>query len=84
MTAKTTEAQRLLAALDADLAEAAKAAGRELVWSAAERDIIGMIGAAVDRRVELSANYEACESTATRLKIATELRLTEQAIATST
>jgi hypothetical protein len=81
MTAKTAEAQRILAALDAELAEAAKAAGRDLVWGAAERDIIDMIGAAVDRRVELAANYEACESTATKLKIAPELRLLEQAIA---
>jgi len=80
-TPKSPEAQALIAALDAELAASAKQAGRDLVWSAAERDIIGMIGSEVDRRVELAASYEACESTATKLKIATELRLTEQAIA---
>ena len=78
---KSVQAQALIAALDAELAASAKQAGRELVWSAAEHDIICMIGSEVDRRVELSAQYEACESTATKLKIATELRLTEQAIA---
>lgn len=81
MTAKSSEAQHLLAALDAELAASAKQAGRDLVWSAAERDIIAMIAAEVDRRVELTANYEACDNVATKLKIATELRLTEQAIA---
>jgi hypothetical protein len=35
----------------------------------------------VDRRVELSAAYEASESTSTKLKVATELRLLEQSIA---
>lgn len=81
MSTKSIEAQRLLAALDAELADSAKRDGRELIWSAAEQEILGMIGAAVDRKVELSAAYEECESTSTKLKIATELRLTEGAIA---
>ncbi|OBJ86537.1 hypothetical protein A5640_06945 [Mycobacterium asiaticum] len=42
---------------------------------------MGMIGAAVDRRAELSAQYKACETTAMRLRVATELRLLEQSIA---
>jgi hypothetical protein len=33
MTAKSAEAQCLIAALDAELASSAKAAGRDLVWS---------------------------------------------------
>ncbi|OBJ53407.1 hypothetical protein [Mycobacterium sp. 1423905.2] len=79
---KSPEAQALLAALDGELAASAERYGRDLVWSAAERDILGMIGAAVDRRVELSAAYERSRTPlATKLKIATELRLTEQAIA---
>jgi hypothetical protein len=78
--AKSAEAQQLLVALDAELAAAGKATGRDLVWSAAERDVIGMIAAQIDRRVELSAAYEACESVATRLKIASEIRLLEGAI----
>jgi hypothetical protein len=78
---KRLRRQRLIAALNSELAASAKDAGMELVWSAAEEDIIGMIGAAVDRRVELSAAYEASESTPTKLKVATELRLLEQSIA---
>jgi hypothetical protein len=45
----SVEAQCLLAALDEELAASAKAAGRDLVWSAAERDIIAMIAAQIDR-----------------------------------
>lgn len=81
ITAKSTAAQEILAALNDELAASAKAAGRELVWSAAEMDVLGMICAAVDRRVELTAAYDECETTDSKLKIATELRLTEAAIA---
>jgi hypothetical protein len=81
-TPKTAEAQRLLASLDAELEAAAKRDGRELVWSAQERDIIRMIGAQIDRRVELSAAYDAAEEgSVAQIRIATELRLLEQAIA---
>ena len=69
--AKSVEAQELLAALNAELGAPAKGAGEELVWPTAEEDILGMIGAAVDRRVELSAAYEACESTGAKLKVVT-------------
>jgi len=78
--AKSIEGQQLLAALNDELAASAKNSGRDLVWSAAEKDILGMIGAAVDRRVELSAAYETCESTGAKLRVATELRLLEQSI----
>jgi hypothetical protein len=75
---KSEEAQHLLAELDAELAASAKRSGGCLIWSATERDIVGMIGAAVDRRVELSAAYQHSRTAlATKLKIATELRLTE-------
>jgi hypothetical protein len=75
------DSERLIAALNAELAEAAKAAGHELVWGAAEADIIGMVAAEVDRRVELSAAYAVCDNTNVKLKLATELRLLEQSIA---
>jgi hypothetical protein len=80
---KTKEAHALIAALDAELASAAKATGRELVWSAQEQDIISMLGAAVDRRVELSAQYEQCKDRkdlGVRIKLAAELRLLEGSI----
>lgn len=82
MDAKSSEAQALLAALDVELAASAKRSGRDLVWSAAERDVLAMIGAAVDRRVELSATYQRSRTPmAMKIKLATEIRLTEQAIA---
>jgi hypothetical protein len=78
---RSCESQRLIAALNAELAEAAKAAGHELVWSVTEADVISMIAAGVDRRVELSAAYAACDNVNVKLKLATELRLLEQSIA---
>lgn len=78
---KTQEAQQLLAALDAELADAAKSTGQDLVWSAAEQDVLDMIGSAVDRRVELAQEYEVTPfKSGNKLKIATELRLLEGAI----
>ena len=81
-TPKSTEAQQLLAALDAELSDAAKRAGRDLVWSAAEEETLGNIAAAVDRKVELTTAYDACEDAASvaKVRLATEIRLTEQAI----
>jgi hypothetical protein len=81
-TPKSPEAQQLLTALDAELAAAAKRDGRDLVWSAAERQVLSMIGEAIDRKVELSAQYESAEGgSVAQVRLATELRLTEQAIA---
>lgn len=80
---KTQAAQQLIASLDGELASAAKATGRELVWSAQELDLIEMLGAAVDRRVELSAQYEQCrdrKDLGVRIKLAAELRLLEGSI----
>ena len=54
---KSAEAQRLLASLDAELADSSRRAGRGLVWSAAEEQVLSMIGEAIDRKVELSAEY---------------------------
>lgn len=77
---RSVEAQAIIAALNAELAANGQAAGEVLEWSAAEQDVIAMIGAEVDRRVELSAAYESCDNTNTKLKIATELRLLEGSI----
>ena len=74
-------ARQLIAALDEELAAAAKATGRELVWSAQEFDLTEMLGAAVDRRVELSAEYQRCKELGPKIKLAAELRLLEGSIA---
>lgn len=74
------DSEVLVAALNAELAAAAEAAGEPLEWSAAEADTIAMIAAAVDRRSELSAAYAVCEDVGLKLKIATELRLLDGSI----
>lgn len=76
-----SESTRIVAALNAELAAASKASGKDLVWSTAEADVIAMIAARVDRRTELTAAWEATDNVNVRLKIASELRLTEEAIA---
>jgi hypothetical protein len=77
---KSEEAQRVLAALDAELATAAKEAGRELVWSAAEREMLDLIAAQIDRKVELAQRYADADQLRVKIALATETRLTEVAI----
>jgi hypothetical protein len=81
MEAKSEEAQRVLCALNAELAAAAKEAGRELVWSAAEREVLDLITEQIDRKVELAQRYAEAEQTRLKIALATEVRLTEVAIA---
>ena len=51
-------------------------------WSAAERELLCLIGDHVDRQVELQAMYEACRAShAPKLAVATELRLVQSGIA---
>jgi hypothetical protein len=78
---KSQEAQAVLAALDAELAKAAKEAGRDLVWSAAEREVLDLIGAQIDRKVELAQRYDEADQTRLKIALATEVRLTEVSIA---
>jgi hypothetical protein len=79
--AKSEEAQRVLSALDAELAAAAKVAERELVWSAAEREVLDLIAEQIDRKVELAQRYAEAQQTRVKIALATEVRLTEVAIA---
>ncbi|MGO9383447.1 MAG: hypothetical protein ACLP4W_15515 [Mycobacterium sp.] len=79
---RSVEAQRVLDSLDDELAAAGKAIGSELVWSAAEVEILDMIAAHVDRRADLAKRYASAAVKDARLKIAlsTELRLLEQSL----
>jgi hypothetical protein len=80
-TPESIEGQQLLAALDAELADASRQSGRDLQWSAAESQILFMLGEAVDRKVELSALYrKGGIRPAEKVRLATEIRLSEQAI----
>ena len=81
MEAKSEEAQGVLCALNAELAATAKEAGRELVWSAAEREVLDLITEQIDRKVELAQRYDEADQVRVKIALATEVRLTEVAIA---
>jgi hypothetical protein len=81
MVAKSEEAQWILRALDAELVAASKTAERELVWSAAEREVLDLIAEQIDRRVELAQRYADAEQTRVKIALATEGRLTEVSVA---
>lgn len=70
----------MLRELDAELAAASYRSGRSLVWTAADREVLTLVGSTIDRRVDLVAAYTAAEDTKARVKLAAELRLTENAL----
>jgi hypothetical protein len=79
----TAEALAVLADLDAELAANARDAGElsPLELSAADQALREMIADAIDRKVWLTQAYGSTEDVALRVKLCTELRLTEQAAA---
>lgn len=79
----TAEALAVLADIDAELAANAREAGdlTPLELSAADHALREMIADAIDRKVWLSEAYGATEDIGLRVKLCTELRLTEQAAA---
>ncbi len=79
---RSPEAQRVLDALDDELDAASETLGAELVWFAADVEVLDLIAAHVDRRADLEKRYKATPAKDARLKIAlsTELRLTEQGL----
>ena len=78
----TAAALEVLRGLDIELAENAEELGEQLAWSAAERTVRELIAAEIDRKVWLSDAYrDAGDDVGLRVRLATELRLTEQAVA---
>ena len=70
-------ARRVRRELDAQLAASSAQSGRSLQWSAQDREILTLIAAAIDRRVDLAADYQAAEEPKVRVKLSAELRLLE-------
>lgn len=70
----------MLRELDKELAAASVELGQTLVWSTEERAVLAMIGAEIDRKVDLTNDYEAAQSPSARVTISAELRLLEAAI----
>lgn len=79
--AHSPEARKVRRELDKELAAAGAASGRDLVWSAAETQVLGLISAAIDRKVDLSADYAAATGANVRVKLSSEVRLLEGHIA---
>lgn len=71
----------MLASVRAELAENAEFHGEELAFSAAEEAVLELVADAIDRKVDLSAQYAACDDAKLQLKLAVEIRLTESSVA---
>lgn len=78
---RSGEARRVLAALDAELASEAKRTGRDLVWTATDKELLALIADTIDRRVDLAVLYEATPDICPRVKLSAELRLLEGSLA---
>lgn len=79
--AHCAEARRVRRELDQQLAATAAASGRDLVWTAQDRVVLGLIQTAIDRKHDLTADYAGATEAKTRVKISAELRLLEAAVA---
>lgn len=82
--AVSAEARKVRRELDKELESASKRSGRKLEWSAAERAVLDLISACLDRISDLKAAYQSAVEAGevkVMVKLSTELRLSEQAAA---
>jgi hypothetical protein len=77
--ARSTEARKTLRELDKELAAASVELGQTLEWSTAERSILSLISATIDRKVDIANAYAKAESPSARVALSAELRLLEAA-----
>lgn len=78
--ANCAEARRVRRELDQQLADAGRAAGMTLTWSAQEREILDLIRAQLNRKHDLGQDYADAEDAKTRVQVSSELRLLEASI----
>jgi hypothetical protein len=78
MATHSSEARRLRRDLDKQLALAAAASGRQLRWSPSELELLELITAAIDRKVDLQADYAAADEAKLRVKLSAEIRLSKR------
>lgn len=71
----------MLAALDAELADAAELPGQPLEWTAAEVVVRELIACEIDRKTDLEAMYREADDAKVRVKLSAELRLLEASAA---
>jgi hypothetical protein len=78
----TSQARRMLADLDAELARVSRERGKPLVWTVQEIEHRSQLAETIDRRVMVSAELDRCEPGDRKSIVAysTELRLLDQAV----
>jgi hypothetical protein len=81
MKDRSSEARKVLRELDAELAAASAGVGTNLVWTAADRQLLSLIGDSIDRHVDLAAHYAAADDVKSRVKLSAEMRLLEGSLA---
>ncbi len=79
--ARSAEARKVLAALDAELAAASERIGQNLVWTAPEQAVLGLISSTMDRKVWLSRAYSHTQDVKLRVELSAEIRLLETSLA---
>lgn len=79
---RSPQGRRIARDLDKELAAAAQSSGKPLEWTAAERAVIGLITAQIDRIADLTVDYDAAvDSPKIRVKLSSEMRLLEASVA---
>lgn len=71
----------VLAALDAEMAEASDECEEPLEWTAAEAAVRELIACEFDRKTDLEKMYREADDAKTRVKLSAELRLLEASTA---
>jgi hypothetical protein len=79
--ARSSEARKVCRELDKELAAAGLRSGQNLVWSAAEEAILGLISDEIDRKERLLDAWEQATDAKVQCKLSAEARLLEQSIA---
>jgi uncharacterized protein YqeY len=79
--ARSAEARKVLRELNAELSSTAVRTGQQLLWSAAEAQILELIASTLDRKCDLTRDYEQANTPALRVKLSGELRLLENSLA---
>ena len=78
---RSSEARKMRRDLDKELAAAGVRSGQNLVWSAAEEAILGLISDEIDRKEALLEAWREATDPKVQCKLSAEARLLEQSIA---
>jgi hypothetical protein len=79
--ARSSEARKIRRELDKELAAAGLRSGQNLVWSAQEEAVLGLISDEIDRKTALLESWDQATDPKVQCKLSAEARLLEQSIA---